>query len=173
MPGLFRRHSNVACFFCQSAVPLPQNPNNFRCPACHCWNRYDSKGEIMSFEPAMQDESLNRRSFARRGECWNALRTLQYSNTCPASPSKDRLPTMYGKGPLLPRLPNEPNAYHQPLGKLFTIYQGASQPCTICSKQSEALLEPTIRPARRHVARIPRVPARALSSRLRNVSAVS
>lgn len=53
----------------------------------------------MSFEPAMQDESLNRRSFARRGECWNALRTLQYSNTCPASPSKDRLPTMYGKGP--------------------------------------------------------------------------
>ncbi|KAF4605057.1 hypothetical protein EYR40_003840 [Pleurotus pulmonarius] len=82
MPGLFRRHSNVSCFFCQSAVPPPQNPNNFRCPTCHCWNRYDSKGEIMSFEPAMQDESLNRRSFARR-----------------ASPSKDRLPTMYGKGP--------------------------------------------------------------------------
>ncbi|KII93775.1 hypothetical protein PLICRDRAFT_101031 [Plicaturopsis crispa FD-325 SS-3] len=79
----FRRPSNVSCFFCQSTVsPMPQNPRSFRCPHCSCWNRYDAHGEIMSDEPAMHEESLNVRSFAKR-----------------ASPSKDRLPTMYGSGP--------------------------------------------------------------------------
>lgn len=82
MPDLFRRHSNIQCFFCHSPLPLPKNPRNFRCPSCACWNRYDDNGEILSDEPAMHDEHLNSRSFAKR-----------------ASPSKDRLPTSYGPGP--------------------------------------------------------------------------
>ncbi|KAF8203181.1 Ima1 N-terminal domain-containing protein [Pholiota molesta] len=82
MPPLFRRHSNIRCFFCQSHVPFPSNIRNFKCTACSCWNRYDESGEIISDEPAMHEEHLNSRSFAKRG-----------------SPSKDRLPTMYGPGP--------------------------------------------------------------------------
>ncbi|KAF9479720.1 hypothetical protein BDN70DRAFT_858067 [Pholiota conissans] len=82
MPALFRRHSNVQCFFCQSPIPFPADIRNFKCSACGCWNRYDEKGEIVSDEPAMHEERLNSKSFAKR-----------------ASPSKDRLPTMYGPGP--------------------------------------------------------------------------
>ncbi|EJF66801.1 hypothetical protein DICSQDRAFT_95566 [Dichomitus squalens LYAD-421 SS1] len=80
MPALFKHPSAVLCFYCQSGVtPVPRNPRSFRCPHCDCWNRYDAKGEIVSDEPAMHDENLNARSFARR-----------------ASPRKDRLPTTYG-----------------------------------------------------------------------------
>ncbi|EGO30539.1 hypothetical protein SERLADRAFT_454848 [Serpula lacrymans var. lacrymans S7.9] len=83
MPALFCRLSCVNCFFCQSSVnPLPTNLKNFRCPHCNCWNRYDASGQIMSDEPAMHDENLNKRSFSRR-----------------ASPSKDRLPSIYNRGP--------------------------------------------------------------------------
>lgn len=79
MPALFRP-SPVSCFFCQQSIsPLPRDPQSFRCPNCTCLNRYDSNGGILSDEPAMHDEALNSRSFAKR-----------------ASPSKDRLPTMYG-----------------------------------------------------------------------------
>ena len=97
MPALFRP-SQVSCFFCQQNIsPLPRDPRSFRCPHCTCLNRYDSKGEILSDEPAMHDETLNSRSFAKRGECElspSYLLTLpQYST---ASPSKDSLPTMYG-----------------------------------------------------------------------------
>ncbi|KAI0778297.1 Ima1 N-terminal domain-containing protein [Trametes elegans] len=80
MPAIFRQPSAVSCFYCQSAVtPLPRNPRSFRCPHCDCWNRYDEHGEIISDEPAMHDENLNARSFAKR-----------------ASPRKDRFPSMYG-----------------------------------------------------------------------------
>ncbi|KAI8990541.1 Ima1 N-terminal domain-containing protein [Trametes punicea] len=80
MPAILRQASSVSCFFCQSAVtPLPRNPRSFRCPHCDCWNRYDERGEILSDEPAMHDENLNARSFAKR-----------------ASPRKDRLPSAYG-----------------------------------------------------------------------------
>ncbi|KAI9065838.1 hypothetical protein FKP32DRAFT_1646859 [Trametes sanguinea] len=80
MPAIFRQPSSVSCFFCQSAVtPLPRNPRSFRCPHCDCWNRYDEHGEIISDEPAMHDENLNARSFAKR-----------------ASPRKDRFPSSYG-----------------------------------------------------------------------------
>ncbi|KAF8898910.1 Ima1 N-terminal domain-containing protein [Infundibulicybe gibba] len=82
MAALFRRRSNMQCFFCQSSFNSPNNPRNFRCPACGCRNIYDDYGEIISDEPAMHDETLNSRSFSKR-----------------ASPSKDRLPTTYGKGP--------------------------------------------------------------------------
>lgn len=82
MPALFRRHSNIQCFFCQSPVPFPVNIRSFKCPACSCWNRFDQNGEIISDEPAMHEEHLNSTSFAKR-----------------ASPSKDRLPTLYGPGP--------------------------------------------------------------------------
>ncbi|KAH0590911.1 hypothetical protein H2248_001026 [Termitomyces sp. 'cryptogamus'] len=82
MPSLFRRHSSVVCFFCQSPSNLPHNPLAFRCLTCGCWNRYDDNGEIISEEPAMHAESLNTNSFAMR-----------------ASTSRDQLPTMYGPGP--------------------------------------------------------------------------
>ncbi|KAG1828324.1 Ima1 N-terminal domain-containing protein [Suillus variegatus] len=82
MPALFRHTSSIICFFCRSAIkPAPPDQRSFRCPHCDCWNRYDANGEIMSDEPAMHDESLNSKSFAKR-----------------ASPSKDRLPSMYGTG---------------------------------------------------------------------------
>ncbi|KAI0361496.1 hypothetical protein OH77DRAFT_1469186 [Trametes cingulata] len=80
MPAIFKQPSSVSCFYCQSSVtPLPRNPRSFRCPHCDCWNRYDEHGEIISDEPAMHDENLNARSFAKR-----------------ASPRKDRFPSMYG-----------------------------------------------------------------------------
>ncbi|KAI0801152.1 hypothetical protein C8Q74DRAFT_470794 [Fomes fomentarius] len=80
MPTLFGQPSTVSCFFCQEIVsPPPRNPRSFRCPHCDCWNRYNAAGEIVSDEPAMHDENLNARSFAKR-----------------ASPRKDRLPSMYG-----------------------------------------------------------------------------
>ena len=97
MPTLFRRHSNIQCFFCQSP-DLYLNPHNFKCTSCGCWNRYDNHGEIISDEPAMHEEHLNFKSFAKRGRSY-----LCQSNTptelAIASPSKDRLPTMYGSGP--------------------------------------------------------------------------
>ena len=67
MPALFRRQSNIQCFFCQTSVTFPPNIRNFKCPSCSCWNRYDDKGEIVSDEPAMHEEHLNSRSFAKRG----------------------------------------------------------------------------------------------------------
>ncbi|PPQ64508.1 hypothetical protein CVT26_002047 [Gymnopilus dilepis] len=82
MPALFRRQSNIQCFFCQSPLPIPANIRNFKCSSCGCWNRYDERGEIISDEPAMHQEHLNSKSFAKR-----------------ASPRKDVLPTMYGPGP--------------------------------------------------------------------------
>ncbi|KAF9527792.1 Ima1 N-terminal domain-containing protein [Crepidotus variabilis] len=82
MSTLFRRHSTVRCFFCLSPVPFPVNVRNFKCPSCNCWNRYDERGEIISDEPAMHEERLNSKAFAKRG-----------------APSKDRLPNIYGTGP--------------------------------------------------------------------------
>ncbi|KAI0825020.1 Ima1 N-terminal domain-containing protein [Trametes gibbosa] len=80
MPAVFRHPSSTSCFYCQSTVtPPPRNPRSFRCPHCDCWNRYDARGEIMSDEPAMHDENLNARSFAKR-----------------ASPRKDRFLSTYG-----------------------------------------------------------------------------
>ncbi|KAF7784643.1 hypothetical protein Agabi119p4_808 [Agaricus bisporus var. burnettii] len=83
MSHLFRRHSNILCFFCQTPVSsLPKDIRNFKCPTCACWNKYDANGEIISDEPAMYDENLNKDSFAKR-----------------ASPRRDRFPTSYGPGP--------------------------------------------------------------------------
>jgi hypothetical protein len=99
MSALFRRHSNLRCFFCHSTAPINGDPRNFKCRACGCWNRYDERGEILSDEPAMHDESLNSHSFAKRGN--SPFLGCLLSSSCydPASPSKDRLPTAYGKGP--------------------------------------------------------------------------
>lgn len=90
MPNLFRRTQAITCYYCQSAVlpssPVfpsfgtnarrggltfsgqPFDPNFFRCPHCGCWNRYNSRGEILSDEPAMHDEKMNTESFSKRGE---------------------------------------------------------------------------------------------------------
>ena len=97
MPTLFRRHSNIQCFFCQSQG-LHLNPHNFKCTSCGCWNRYDNHGEIISDEPAMHEEHLNSKSFAKRGRSYLCQNETSVELAI-ASPSKDRLPTMYGSGP--------------------------------------------------------------------------
>lgn len=99
MAAIFRKPSSLACFFCQTRIsPLPQNTRSFRCPHCGCWNRYDAHGEIMSDDPAMHDEALNHRSFARRGACRGC--TLRaHADYGAGTASNDRLPTMFGKGP--------------------------------------------------------------------------
>ncbi|KAH8099413.1 Ima1 N-terminal domain-containing protein [Cristinia sonorae] len=99
MSKLLRRHTRVACFFCQSEAN-PRDPRAFICASCHCWNRYDSNGELISDEPAMHDERLNARSFARRGACCGLLYwcVVVGINLCTlASPRKDRLPTTFSK----------------------------------------------------------------------------
>ncbi|KAG8219678.1 hypothetical protein J3R82DRAFT_633 [Butyriboletus roseoflavus] len=101
-PPFLRRTSNLTCFFCLSAVsPAPVDSRSYRCPHCSCWNRYDANGEIMSDEPAMHDENLNARSFAKRGLSPLAtfrLYSTYYSFSSTASPNKDRLPSAYAKG---------------------------------------------------------------------------
>ncbi|KAI9461012.1 Ima1 N-terminal domain-containing protein [Lactarius psammicola] len=83
MSALLLRHPRTLCFFCQSVIsPPPPQPLSFLCPHCGCWNRYDANGDILSDDPAMHDEALNRKSFARR-----------------ASPRKDRLLTTFGSAP--------------------------------------------------------------------------
>ncbi|KAJ3750602.1 Ima1 N-terminal domain-containing protein [Lentinula detonsa] len=79
---MFRRPAQAQCFFCNTLISHLRDPKNFRCTSCGCWNRYDGKGEILSDEPQMHEESLNVKSFLKR-----------------ASPSKNRLPTSYGSGP--------------------------------------------------------------------------
>ncbi|PPQ63003.1 hypothetical protein CVT24_006109 [Panaeolus cyanescens] len=89
MSKLFRRHSNLQCFFCQSSVSFPLNVRDFKCPECSCWNRYDSKGEIISDEPAMHDEAMNYLSFAKRGSlyCCSIMASPEYQTRL------DMLPT--------------------------------------------------------------------------------
>ncbi|KAI0257681.1 Ima1 N-terminal domain-containing protein [Lactifluus subvellereus] len=83
MSTLLRRQTRIVCFFCQTTIsPPPPQPLSFLCPHCSCWNRYDANGDILSDDPAMHDESMNRTSFARR-----------------ASPRKDRLLTTFGSAP--------------------------------------------------------------------------
>ncbi|KAH9162785.1 Ima1 N-terminal domain-containing protein [Lactarius sanguifluus] len=83
MTALLLRQPRTLCFFCQSRVsPPPPQPLSFLCPHCGCWNRYDAHGDILSDDPAMHDEALNLKSFARR-----------------ASPRKDRLLTTFGSAP--------------------------------------------------------------------------
>ncbi|CAK5280471.1 unnamed protein product [Mycena citricolor] len=75
---MLRRRSNIiSCFFCNNTVS-PADPQSFRCPHCHCLNRFVN-GNVE--EPAMHDEALNGRAFSKR-----------------ASPTKNQLPTMYGSG---------------------------------------------------------------------------
>ena len=101
MTALLLRQPRTLCFFCQSLVsPQPQRPLAFLCPHCGCWNRYDANGDILSDDPAMHDESLNRKSFARRGVD-SQLSVLVTSLSCcaSASPRKDRLLTTFGSAP--------------------------------------------------------------------------
>ncbi|KAJ7169726.1 Ima1 N-terminal domain-containing protein [Mycena filopes] len=77
---LLRRPAAATCFFCNSPVN-PRDVRSFRCPHCDCVNRFGADGQIISDEPAMHDENLNSRAFLKR-----------------ATPSKDRIPTMYGPG---------------------------------------------------------------------------
>lgn len=59
----------TTCFFCQSHInPQPRDRRNFKCPHCQCWNRYDTRGEIISDEPAMHEPGMNAKSFAKRGK---------------------------------------------------------------------------------------------------------
>jgi hypothetical protein len=101
MSALLLRQPRTLCFFCQSLIsPPPKQPLSFLCPHCRCWNRYDTNGDIHSDEPAMHDESLNRKSFARRGvhSLFSVLVT-SLSYCASASPRKDRLLTTFGSAP--------------------------------------------------------------------------
>lgn len=100
MSGLLRRPTKVICFFCQSEVQ-PRDPRSFRCSQCSCWNRYDARGEIVSDEPAMHDESMNTRSFAKRGETTPLYTYYPFDRlvsvvSITASPRKDRFLPTYG-----------------------------------------------------------------------------
>ena len=66
MAKLLRRPTKVVCFYCNSKVD-PKDPRHFKCHVCGCMNHYDANGEIMSDEPAMHDEKMNMKSFAKRG----------------------------------------------------------------------------------------------------------
>ena len=101
MSALLLRQPRTLCFFCQSLIsPPPKQPLSFFCPHCRCWNRYDDNGDILSDEPAMHDENLNRKSFARRG-AHSLFCILLTSLSCyaSASPRKDRLLTTFGSAP--------------------------------------------------------------------------
>jgi hypothetical protein len=106
MGTLLRRTKPTICYFCQTTIsPPPPQPLSFLCPHCACRNHYDANGDILSDDPAMHDESLNRRSFARRGASSLSPSYLfvTYCNhnsaCCAASPPKDRLLTTFGSTP--------------------------------------------------------------------------
>lgn len=100
MSKLFRRHSNLQCFFCQSPCSFPLNVRDFKCPECGCWNRYDNKGEIISDEPAMHDEAMNHLSFAKRGALYARVVLSPYTDlSIIGLPRQDVIPTSYGSGP--------------------------------------------------------------------------
>lgn len=124
MSGLLRRPTKVICFFCQSEVQ-PRDPRSFRCSQCSCWNRYDARGEIVSDEPAMHDESMNTRSFAKRGETTPFYTYYPFSLTRVGglyhSLAKERqIPINVRSRHFLSHLPNQPNAYIKPPLQLFT-----------------------------------------------------
>ena len=101
MSRIFKQPSAVSCFYCQSILsPTPRNPRSFRCPHCECMNHYNANGEIVSDDPAMHDETYNKRSFARRGMPIPCPPTSTYGPKPPslaaASPRKDRLPSTHG-----------------------------------------------------------------------------
>ncbi len=100
MSAIFKQPSAVVCFYCQTSVtPTPRNPRSFQCPHCDCMNHYNVKGEIVSDNPAMHDESLNTISFARRGtHIASALTSADGPKQVflpVASPRKDRLPSTH------------------------------------------------------------------------------
>jgi hypothetical protein len=100
MGTFLRRTTPTVCFFCQTTIsPPPPQPLSFHCPYCSCWNHYDPNGDILSDDPAMHDESLNRRSFARRGP--SSLSSILHPliSAPPASPRKDRLLTTFSNAP--------------------------------------------------------------------------
>lgn len=79
---MLRRGGNVSCFFCLSAVSSAHiDPRSFRCPHCGCWNRFNAGGEILSDDPAMHDENLNARSFAKRGPSLLSFPTSSYPHS--------------------------------------------------------------------------------------------
>jgi hypothetical protein len=104
MGTLLRRPVRTLCFFCQTSIsPPPPHPLSFLCPHCACWNHYDANGVILSDDPAMHDETLNRRSFARRGasslSCPLLPIHMSLSSAPAASPRKDRLLSTFGNAP--------------------------------------------------------------------------
>lgn len=104
MGTLLRRQARTLCFFCQTSIsPPPPQPLSFLCPHCACWNHYDANGNILSDDPAMHDETLNRRSFARRGASSPSHPLLPIymplSPTPAATPRKDRLLSTFGNAP--------------------------------------------------------------------------
>jgi Ima1 N-terminal domain len=122
MAPLFRRLSAIHCFFCQSTVtPSPRDVHNFRCPSCSCWNRYNDKGEIISDEPAMHEEQLNRLNFAKRG--MSASRhvigsPLTLARSIPLERPATESTQIWA---ILSQLPDKSNAHHEPNVQLPTL----------------------------------------------------
>jgi hypothetical protein len=118
MSQLFKKHE-PQCFFCHSTVSNPRDPSNFRCTTCGCLNRYDAFGEIVSSEPAMFDETLNSRSFSRRGPLF-AMSTSMPTQLRYRFSSKRPNSNHVWHRAVLSHLPNEPNAACKPVVKLST-----------------------------------------------------
>lgn len=112
--SLFRRLHPIKCFYCQSTIASSSNspsfpafgssssssnsfdPSQFRCPHCGCWNRYNSQGEIIGYEPAMHDEHLNIDSFSKRGEFMLPSHLVKkLKSICSGSPDRNHLPSVY------------------------------------------------------------------------------
>ena len=125
MGTLLRRPARTLCFFCQTSIsPPPPQPLSFLCPHCACWNHYDASGDILSDDPAMHDEALNRRSFARRGAfslSHPLLSHISASELCTRSvPTERSLPQHLWERTVLLCLPIEPEARQQPPVELST-----------------------------------------------------
>jgi hypothetical protein len=101
--SFLRRSRAVECYFCRAPAANVASSSStiagvaFRCAECGASNRYDARGEIMSDEPAMHDERLNARSFARRGarRLPRSSLPLLITPPRPAAPRQNRLPSEY------------------------------------------------------------------------------
>jgi hypothetical protein len=127
--SIFRKP--LECYFCGTPCPTARlsSPSShgsaagragcsFRCVECGSFNRYDSKGQIMSDEPAMHDEAMNARSFARRGmyivlfPLWITTDNIVHGSIPTEEPSPIRVHILLQH--VLPELQDQPNVAHQP-----------------------------------------------------------
>jgi hypothetical protein len=136
--GMFKREGSlslfrkpVECYFCGTPCPSARlsSPSSasgkagcsFRCSECQSYNRYDHKGRIISDDPAMHDESMNTRSFARRG-MFRLYILVQAENSAAGSfPTQEPPPVrVYIIQPVLSKLQDQPNPLNEPTSLIPT-----------------------------------------------------